>query len=261
MDIKAKGKISSNEFSAFVCQQLGWYVYALIDPRDNSIFYIGKGKGNRAFQHLKEKPKNAKARSTQKITRIEEIANSGLQTEIMIVRHGISSEKSAFEIESALIDFANLLDGSHKLDNLTNLVLGHGSKSIGAMKSDVVISLYEAPKCQPIDFKCILFRIPKRWTPTMTAAELFESTHGWWVLGERREKADYAVAVSNGVIREIYKIDSWRQRRRGDRDWTPNSKPRWGFFGSVAADKAHFKNKSVKHLFKVGDQKPKYVNC
>ena len=25
----------------------GFYVYALIDPRDNKVFYIGKGNGNR----------------------------------------------------------------------------------------------------------------------------------------------------------------------------------------------------------------------
>ena len=249
------------ELSSHVSQQLGWYVYALTDPRDNSIFYIGKGKGNRAFQHLKEKPKNQEMRASQKIERIEEIAKSGQVAEILILRHGISTEKAAFEIESSLIDFASVLSGNYQLNDLTNIVLGHGSTSIGAMKADVVISLYEAPKCQPIDFPCILFRIPKRWTPTMTAEELFESTHGWWILGERREKAEYAVAVSNGVIREIYKIDSWRQRRRGDRDWTPNSKPRWGFSGSIASEKYEFKNKSVKHLFKIGDQGPKYLNC
>ena len=34
-----------------------FYVYELIDPRTNSVFYIGKGKGKRVFQHLNEKQK------------------------------------------------------------------------------------------------------------------------------------------------------------------------------------------------------------
>ena len=31
-----------------------YYVYHLIDPRDNSVFYIGKGTGNRINDHQKE---------------------------------------------------------------------------------------------------------------------------------------------------------------------------------------------------------------
>lgn len=41
-----------NEFPPGVMEHLGWYVYRLIDPRDGSTFYVGKGKGNRVFAHM-----------------------------------------------------------------------------------------------------------------------------------------------------------------------------------------------------------------
>ena len=38
-------------FSDYVAEQLKAYVYLLIDPRDDQVFYVGKGNGNRVFHH------------------------------------------------------------------------------------------------------------------------------------------------------------------------------------------------------------------
>ena len=39
------------EFKQTVIEALQYYVYCLVDPRDNKIFYVGKGYGNRVFNH------------------------------------------------------------------------------------------------------------------------------------------------------------------------------------------------------------------
>ena len=41
------------EFPPEVIKELNYYVYRLIDPRNGETFYVGKGKGNRVFEHLK----------------------------------------------------------------------------------------------------------------------------------------------------------------------------------------------------------------
>ena len=40
-------------FPPEVFKQLKNYVYRLIDPRNGETFYIGKGSGNRVFDHIK----------------------------------------------------------------------------------------------------------------------------------------------------------------------------------------------------------------
>nr|WP_309574671.1 hypothetical protein [Moraxella osloensis] len=54
-----------NEIASFpqeVIEEIGYYVYRLLDPRNGETFYVGKGKGNRVFDHAKiAKAQNAKA--------------------------------------------------------------------------------------------------------------------------------------------------------------------------------------------------------
>ena len=44
--------IPINEFPRSVIEKLGFYVYLLIDPRTDKVFYVGKGTGNRIFAHI-----------------------------------------------------------------------------------------------------------------------------------------------------------------------------------------------------------------
>jgi hypothetical protein len=42
-----------DKFPPGVIAELNWYVYRLIDPRNGETFYVGKGQGDRIFQHVK----------------------------------------------------------------------------------------------------------------------------------------------------------------------------------------------------------------
>ena len=133
------------------------------------------------------------------------------------------------------------------------------------MSVDVAISLFDAPPVGEITEPSLLIKIPKLWYPAIPAEELLEATAFWWRIGERgRTEAKYAFCVVKGVIREVYRINGWQQRREGDRDWEDDigKTPRWGFDGVVAEELAHYRNHSVRHLYKRGDANPiRYLNC
>ena len=93
-----------------------YYVYTLIDPRDGSVFYIGKGAGNRIHAHERE----AKAgRQSRKCERIRDIEAAGLQITKRKVKH-FADEQDAYDFEAEMID-------GYRLDRLCNIVPGGGT--------------------------------------------------------------------------------------------------------------------------------------
>lgn len=80
---------------------LGFYVYLLINPIDNNIFYIGKGKGKRAWNHTRN-CKGGYELNSIKAEIIKSILSNGLQPIVFILENKLS-EIEAFEIEGRLI--------------------------------------------------------------------------------------------------------------------------------------------------------------
>ena len=64
------------QFNQNVIEELNYYVYCIINPRDNKIFYVGKGKGERVLNHVQcaltdssDNPKSDIIREIEKIGR------------------------------------------------------------------------------------------------------------------------------------------------------------------------------------------------
>ena len=56
------------KFSSEVINKLKFYVYLISDPISKEIFYVGKGKENRVFDHFKPSGDNEKANKINEIT-------------------------------------------------------------------------------------------------------------------------------------------------------------------------------------------------
>lgn len=253
---EADRRYGRGEFSPYVTEHLKYYVYLLSDPRDQKIFYVGKGTGNRVFAHARA-ALASEERPSDKLERIRAVINDGREVRYELLRFGLT-EQAAFEVEAAAIQLLGL-------EELTNLVAGHHIAGRGRMSTDVAASLFEAEPVDEIVEKVLLIKVPKLWYPSMPPEDLMEATTGWWVIGERREGADYAFAVHRGVIREVYAIHGWRRRQPGDRGSDEDAgqqSRRWGFEASVAEELSHYRDKSVRHRYKRGEASPiKFVNC
>jgi hypothetical protein len=220
-------------FAPGVVEAIGFYVYLLIDPSDRSIFYIGKGTGNRCFQHCGA-ARMATADQIDgfpKLARIRAIEARHEQVGIDILRHGMS-EETAFAVEQAAID----LIGSTKL---TNLVAGHGAAALGRMSVADINAIYGAtPVHIDPEHRCILIRINQLYRRGLDDAELYEATRQWWHVGRWArnlagpDSPEWAMAVYRGVVRAVYKIESWEPAGQQDIAQDPKRVGRWRFVGT-----------------------------
>jgi uncharacterized protein len=218
---------------------VGYYVYRLVDPRTKQTFYVGKGRGNRLFQHVNEAVANEE-HSTLKLDRIREIKEQGLDIEHVVHRHGLS-EKEAFEVEAALIDAYGL--SRDALSELTNAVGGYQGYR-GVMSVEELIGRHASEEAV-FDVPVLVLKLSRQYERQMTAEELYERTRGVWVINPLAHRnVNYAVPVSvGGIVRQVYRISRWTQvdtrmteenplRRKGV-DTPSKTRYRWKFDGVV----------------------------
>ena len=240
-----------NRFSPDVARELRHYVYVYVDPDTDEVFYVGKGRGDRAFFHLDD------TSETEKCARVRAIRARGREPIIEILAHGLPDEASAYRVEAAAIDLLGI-------DQLTNVVRGWRSGTYGRMTVEQVEALYGADEIEIIH-PAILIRINRRFRYGMAPIELYDATRGIWRVGARREQARFALAVFEGVVQEVYEIRGWylagaTLSTRGDLEDDERSE----FVGSIAPEdvRRRYRYRAVRSYLAPGAQNPiTYVNC
>ncbi len=184
------------------------YVYGLIDPRTNKIFYIGKGSGNRVFSHEYESIKNPDSEKL-KLNTIKEIKDAGYEIKKVILNCNLT-EDEAFAAEASLINAFNLVENT----GLTNDVAGHHSKQ--AYTVDDFEKIFGAEEISENDIKHHLFviKVNKLYKFGMTDKEVYEVVRGCWKSNrpykmERLNKVDYVLGVYHDLIIGVYKPSVW----------------------------------------------------
>ena len=184
----------------------GFYVYALIDPRNEKVFYIGKGTENRVFSHEIESGKSRESEK-KKIQQIREIENSGYSVKRLIVNWGLS-ENEAFVAEATLINLLNRMPDIR----LTNEVSGHRVHE--SLTTEEFELQYGAVPLEKEDIKhsILVIKINKLYRRGMSEEELYDAVRGFWAASLKSieaRKVKYVFGVYNGLIVGVYKPDVW----------------------------------------------------
>lgn len=191
-----------NSFSDITKQKLQYYVYALIDPRNNEIFYVGKGINDRVFQHEWEKET---AIESEKHLRINAIKESGNAVKKVILLYGLT-EESAFASESALINLLNYTE-HHKL---TNIMSGHHAEPVMTVEEFELFHGAELLTEKDIQHNLLVIKINALYEHGMSDDEIKDCARGHWVINiKNASKADYLVAVYHGIVVGVYENMQW----------------------------------------------------
>ncbi|RJP41662.1 MAG: hypothetical protein C4547_01395 [Phycisphaerales bacterium] len=211
-------KDHDGSFPAEVVRQLKTYVYRLIDPRNGETFYVGKGKGNRVFAHVRADVGGDEI--DNKLRRIREIQMAGFEVSHIIHRHGMD-DRTAMEVEAALID---------AYPGLTNVMGGAGSGDYGVMHAREIINRYCA---EPATFvhRALLINVNR----TALETSVYEATrYAWKISRAKAEKAEVVLAVFRGVIVGAFVARRWLEATEAN---FPGREPvpgRLGFEGDPA---------------------------
>lgn len=206
-------------FKESVKEALKYYVYALVDPRDKRIFYVGKGTGDRVFQHA-EDSLNENDESL-KLSTIREIHKAEKEVEYYILRHNLS-DKEAYLVESTLIDLLTY-NAFNRENLLTNVVKGHHQWNEGIKTEDEINLLYDCQKIEPIPGdKLLLVSLNKSYiqskaTGVYRRADDYESARKYWRLADvRARQVQYVLGVYRGIVRIVIKVNSREKTSVGE---------------------------------------------
>lgn len=123
----------------------------------------------------------------------------------------MASEKEAFEVEAAVIDFLGI-------QNLTNISRGHKIEK-GRMKLEEFIRINGSQPViiKSVSEKCIIFFIEETYKPGLSEIELYDAARQYWGIGKQNRvkgidgKYTYevALAVYESVVIRVYNIVDW----------------------------------------------------
>ncbi len=189
-------------------EKLGKYIYALRDPRDGKIFYVGQGINDRLFEHFKESENcldlnKSFNQLSSKVIRILDIWKNNEDVEWIILSHNLPDDNYVSDcIESAIFDCLSESQNGETLNEVSP------PKSSRLLPND--LEAMAAEFVNPIIAYKNVFIFPIQ-NLLNKGVDSYNATRTMWSVHEkyRTLKKSYAVGLKNSVSKGSFEIDSW----------------------------------------------------
>jgi len=244
-------------FSPWVSSRLGSYVYLLVDPRTGRPFYVGRGRNDRCFRHVRAArhpgaPGGSGTDRFPALDRIREIESSDRAVRIDILRHGLTPD------EARLVEAA-----AHEALGLP------GEPPLGPQRrsaAEVGELLAKRAKIKR-RHQLVLLRVGG----TGADASDRQVRRGWrighrWTDPESPRSPRWAAIVAGDLVVAVYRIERWEPVASGPAEGgeaTARPPDRFSFVGSPDPDlEGRYVGKRVTAYLAAGSRNPvTYVWC
>lgn len=199
---------NQRNFDSLQKEKLGKYIYALRDPRDNKIFYVGQGINDRVFEHFGEaencinssKPFN---QLSSKVIRILDIWKNNEDIQWLILAHNLPTENNVSDyVESAIVDGLSESQNGETLNEVSP------PKSSRLIADD--LDAMAAAFVNPLTPYSNVFIFPIQ-NALNSGVSPYNATRTTWAVNSINQllKPSFAVGLKHSISKGSFEIGSW----------------------------------------------------
>lgn len=123
-----------------------------------------------------------------------------------------------------------------------------------------------------LEIRAVILNISRQYEPGLELEQLYERTRGYWVMQPHdHREVEFGIALADGVMREVYRIDAWTRLAVADIQPNPFRRPdpngpagrssfRWIFTGELASEELR-KRYIGRELESQGQNPVRWINC
>ena len=197
------------DYSTLDLENFVYYTYVLIDPRDDSPFYVRKGKGGRVQDHLRGHSHNKFVKN-----KIKKILSLGLEVKVKYLREGVN------ELQAFMTEVLNTFILGNKFELCNIMLPGPFGNSSGFKHSEETIekirssSLNRRPS-EEVRTKLRYYALYERTNEhkeRITESNLQRHSMSSGIIKEIREFYLYRTELSFGEICTHFNLPDYRVR-------------------------------------------------